>query len=448
MTRRFLTVGILLLAFAACTSSPPGAPGASSAAPKPAEPPPGTRCEADPDPLDAPPATGPKFCELPGADAPEIKVPEGFCVREFTTTPVYETRVMRFAPNGDLFIAAPSEGTPGGAIGGPGAIVVLADDDHDGRADATVTYAGAMNARVSDCTQSETNSADLACVHGLAFADGFLYYTRSNEVRRFAYARGDRRSSSPDGELVATLFEGERPTSLRWTHTVDVRSDGHVLVSRGRLEGSQCSPEEMAIGAVFELDVARGLPATPALVSDGFRNPMYLRCRAGCGDCYANELSGDGWSGIGGHEKLVLLRPNTHWGFPCCVARNNPAPNGTADQCAGLDTEHVTVPLHDTPFGLDFETGKFGAPYTYGVFSALHGSSAGWAGTGVSWAPTDPVTHLPTGTYQPFATGWALQGKLHGRATDLTFAPDGRLFVGDDVSGRIFWIAPRTLARP
>ena len=76
MMRRSLSVGTLLLAFAACTSSPPGAPGATGVAPKPPEPPPGTRCEADPDPLDAPPATGPKFCELPGADAPEITVPE------------------------------------------------------------------------------------------------------------------------------------------------------------------------------------------------------------------------------------------------------------------------------------------------------------------------------------------------------------------------------------
>ena len=204
----------------------------------------------------------------------------------------------------------------------------------------------------------------------------------------------------------------------------------------------------MTVGSVFAVDVAGALPATPAVLSDGFRNPLFLRCRPGCGDCYANELSGDGWGGVGGHEKLVQLQPSTRWGFPCCVARDTAAPGGDPSMCGGLATEHVVVPLHDTPFGLDFETGKFGAPYTYGVFSALHGSVGDWKGTGISWAPTDAKTHAPTGTFEVFASGWGLKGPLKGRATDVTFAPDGRLFVGDDMSGRIFWIAPRTLVRP
>ena len=49
-------------------------------------------------------------------------------------------------------------------------------------------------------------------------------------------------------------------------------------------------------------------------------------------------------------------------------SRHPATPSISAWMQAGLDTEHVTVPLHDTPFGLDFETGNFGAPYTYVVF--------------------------------------------------------------------------------
>ena len=29
-----------------------------------------------------------------------------------------------------------------------------------------------------------------------------------------------------------------------------------------------------------------------------------------------------------------------------------------------------------------------------------------------------------------------------GRPTTLAFAPDGRLFIGNDTNGDIFWIAP------
>jgi len=83
--------------------------------------------------VDIAPGAGKKFCELPGVDTPDLQVPPGFCAREFTTTPVMEARVLRFAPNGDLFVAVPSMLTPGGAADGVGAIVVLPDDDGDGR---------------------------------------------------------------------------------------------------------------------------------------------------------------------------------------------------------------------------------------------------------------------------------------------------------------------------
>jgi glucose/arabinose dehydrogenase len=48
-----------------------------------------------------------------------------------------------------------------------------------------------------------------------------------------------------------------------------------------------------------------------------------------------------------------------------------------------------------------------------------------------------------------FATGWELnasQDRSHGRPTVVTFAPDGRLFMGNDTNGDIIWMAPFGLA--
>src|SRR4051812_19398943 len=135
------------------------------------------------------PGTGRRFCDIAEATPdPRVVVPAGFCVRRFAV--VREARVLRFAPNGDLFVAAPSYATPGGAAGGPGAILVLPDDNHDGRADNATLYAG-----------------NLPDVHGLLFSDGYLYFTRSDEVRRFRYCLGDRGSPLGAGEQVATLGE-------------------------------------------------------------------------------------------------------------------------------------------------------------------------------------------------------------------------------------------------
>ena len=106
--------------------------------------------------VDIPVGKGTAYCDLPGTDASAVQVPEGFCVREFAT--VAEARVMKFAPNGDLFVAAPSMGTPGGAYGGRGGIVVLPDDDHDGRADAVLDYSTPTPADGRACAAVETAS--------------------------------------------------------------------------------------------------------------------------------------------------------------------------------------------------------------------------------------------------------------------------------------------------
>src|SRR5438552_17761480 len=86
--------------------------------------------DAAPDPL--------HYCGR-GSDVPGVTPPAGFCLKHYAQ--VTEARSIALAPNGDLFVGAPKMGTPGGASGGPGAIMVLSDDDHDGTAEETM-FAG------------------------------------------------------------------------------------------------------------------------------------------------------------------------------------------------------------------------------------------------------------------------------------------------------------------
>lgn len=433
--------------FAACSSTgdvagvTPGADGPVVVANPDA--PPGQTCT----PVDIAPGTGKKFCELPGTDSTALQVPPEFCVREFTTTPVIEARVLRFAPNGDLFVAAPSMDTPGGASDGPGAIVVLPDDDGDGRADSVLTYAGPTPRKGSTCALLDADPNSFACVHGLLFSGGYLYFTRSDEVRRFPYSAGQRTAPAGTSELVAKLG-GTGIEDVRWTHTLEQTKSGSIYVSRGRTDTSACSPEQMTRGAVFTLHVegSAPLPLTPEVMANGFRNPMYLRCSpSSCGECYASELTGDNWDGVGGREKLAMLgKQGEAWGYPCCVARDQGAPGTAATECATVGRELVSIPLHDTPFGLDFDRGAFPEPYKHGLFVALHGVRTSFGGTGVVFLKTDPSSLRPTSEAKMFVNGFGKGSSA--RATDVAFSPDGRLFIADDTSGKIFWVAPRTLA--
>jgi glucose/arabinose dehydrogenase len=99
-------------------------------------------------------------------------------------------------------------------------------------------------------------------------------------------------------------------------------------------------------------------------------------------------------------------------------------------------------------------------PYKNAVFIALHGAVGGWGGTRVVTIKVDPTTGTPfpasnadggatVGPMTDFVTGFNDCGKRdHGRATDVTFSNDGRMFVASDADGTIFWVAPIGLKHP
>jgi hypothetical protein len=80
----------------------------------------------------------------------------------------------------------------------------------------------------------------------------------------------------------------------------------------------------------------------------------------------------------------------------------------------------------------------------------MHGYFVSWIGARIVAIATDPKTGWPVPSSEAsagpnlsdFATGWDNNMNNHGRPTTLSFAPDGRLFIGDDTTGNIIWIAP------
>jgi glucose/arabinose dehydrogenase len=404
-------------------------------------------------PVDA----GGSFCELPGQNAPGLMLPSGFCSRVFAQVPC--PRSLRFAPNGDVFVASPAESTPGGAPTGMGSILVLPDDNHDGVADGMVTFAsGSLGG----------NGPSLFSVHGLHFRSNALLFStgfptsdssldiHNNAVWSIPYTPGDRHSSTVAPTKLVDMSDGE-PNGCdphmtgyplcrdRWTHNIAEDTNGNLYVSRGQYDNEECPSVNPRVGSV--LRIGGGSSPQGDVMITGLRNPMYIRCMP-WGACYAAELSGDGWDSIGGKEKLALIAPGIDYGYPCCVDQNraNPFISPTPD-CSMVSPAAASFTLHDTPFGFDWERGHWPAPYASSFFVAMHGQFGSWIGEGIAWAPVDPQTHIPTQATQLFGTGWSLGGPIVGRPADLMFAPDGRLFISDDQSGMIFWIAPVNLPR-
>jgi glucose/arabinose dehydrogenase len=373
---------------------------------------------------DAPPlgdetgTAAPRFCEL-GSDVAGATVPGGFCLRKYADVKV--ARGLVFTPNGDLLVAAPSAGTAGGASGGPGAIVVLTDDNHDGVAEVSNFAEGLMD------------------VHGLTLGDGYLYYTTQQSVFRTAYVMGQRHediSKRQDLGLPSSFGNGGR-----WTHGLAHSVSGNLYASRGQY--GSCGGNNGG-------EISRVGMGQLTMVANGFRNPMYLRCHYKDDTCAATELGEDGQAGA--KEKLVALRtPSGDYGYPCCYSKDRPIPAAQASACAGVKLEDASFVLSDTPFGFDWEHDLWPEPYKGAVFVALHGSfytQPAWAGARVVFARVDPMTHMPVEGWRDFVGGFGPGGSVLDRPSDVTFAPDGRMFFADDQGGGVYWVAPNSLARP
>jgi glucose/arabinose dehydrogenase len=385
-----------------------------------------------------------------------LSVPQGYCLHHFAH--VDETRQLRVSPSGDLFAASPSAGTAGGELAlGKGQIVVLPDDDHDGVADSTLPFLG-----------------NLPKTQGLTFANGYFYFQDDLALKRVAFAAGDR-TPSASVETVTTLGSSvAQAFPTHWPKLVDVAKDGTVYFTNASDQNESCySPQYTATmpptGTVFKI----GSNGTPTVVARGFRNPIAIRCEKNNNVCFVAELAKDGTAGTGGREKLVPLRQGDNWGYPCCAATNTPydstvyqdpnPPGGTpvtASDCANVTPETVSFVIGHTPFGLDFESGVWGAPWGNRVFVALHGVVGSYVGSRVVAIELDPTTGLPLPSsdldggesgapnMMDFVTGWDPGAPAHGRATAVAFGNDGRLYIGDDTAGEIFWVAPITLLRP
>jgi glucose/arabinose dehydrogenase len=409
--------------------------------------------DAPPPPIDAMPPMG-AFCSFPGsvlwegpgptayvmpgapAGSPDLtwlKLPAGFCAHYFGNVP--DARQLRFAPGGELFVASPTTPTTGGTQGAA-AILVLPDDNHDGLADQNITFL-----------------SNLPSTQGLLFANSAFYYQDDATIRSVAYKTGDR---TPSAQPQAVTKITAPQDGLHWTKVMDIGMDGTIYITNGGSQGdiNYCIPGDPVRGAVFKLNG----DGSTSLVAKGFRNPIAFRCETNHNVCVATELALDYSDMHGGREKVVPIRPGDDWGYPCCATKDLPytgetyVEGGTPD-CSGIAPDTDSFIIGHTPFGVDFETGKWPAPWTGRAFVTLHGIAGTWLGAKLVSLGVDPTTGalLPgtelnvdagQNTLSDFATGWDDGTRAHGRPAPITFAADGRMFVGNDNDGSIVWIAP------
>lgn len=372
------------------------------------------------------------------ADAKPV-VPTGFTAT-LIAAGIPQPRVLRFAPNGDLYVADSSSGE---------VLVIAAADLSKGRATPKV-YAGGLDQP-----------------YGLAFYPAdvpkWLYVAETGRVVRFAWNAADGMAKA-DPEIIVP----ELPTGGHWTRDIAFSPDGSTLyvavgsqsnfgerigdVPSGGLDAWVAS---QPVGAAWNQEERRA--AVLAFDPEGRNERIFATGLRNCAGLTVQPQTGSLWcvvnerDGLGDnipYDYATSVGEGRFYGWPWFYIGDHPDPRWTSQPRADLKGK-VTVPdvmfqAHSAPLGIAFYSGDaFGAEYKSDAFVALHGSWNRGSRTGYKLVRLDiDASGRATGVYEDFATGFvADDASVWGRPVGITEGPDGALYLSEDGSGTIWRIS-------
>jgi glucose/arabinose dehydrogenase len=331
-------------------------------------------------------------------------------------------RLLRTAPNGDIFLAE-SE---------PGRILVFRGMKEDGKPDQMETFASGLNRP-----------------YGIAFYPPgpdpqWIYIGATNEVVRYPYHNGDLKPSGK-WEHIADLPSG----GGHWTRAIEFSADGKRMFvgvgSASNDDDTDTHPRERDRADILTCDPSN---CQLQVYAYGIRN-------AG-GGIAINPQTGELWCSVNERDALGdNLVPDyiTHveeggfYGWPWWYmgAHQDPRQQGKHPELKDKAiVPDVLLQPHNASLELTFYEGdKLPAEYHGDVFASEHGSwnKAVRVGYEVIRVPLHHTGHA-TGEYQDFLTGFVLpDGHVWGRPVGITVAPDGSLLVSDDGSNSIWRVS-------
>ena len=395
-----------------------------------------------------------------------ISLPPGFCATVFADD-LGHVRHIAVAPDGVVYANIWSgRYYPGGKGPADGFLIALKDSRGTGVADKVVRF-------------GETAAEGAAGGTGIAVWHGHLYAEVNDRIVRYALTPG---SLAPKGQPQTVLsgmpLGGDHPM-----HPFVISPGGDLFVDMGSATNS-CQPKNRYAGVpgavpCVELETRGGLWRYDANAlgqtfspkeryATGIRNGEGLAFDA-AGRLYATQHGRDqllqNWPALYPDaaratelpaEELVQVRAGGDYGWPTCYFDSfqdklvlAPEYGGDGGKAVGVCADKLppvaAYPAHWAPNALAIHTGKaFPDGFKGGAFIAFHGSwnraPAPQDGYNVVFQPL--ADGKAAGPYVIFAddfTGGAKDpGHAAHRPMGLAVAPDGALFISDDVKGRIW----------
>jgi glucose/arabinose dehydrogenase len=357
---------------------------------------------------------GPDVVARPDGVLP--KAPAGFKVNLFAEG-LHTPRVIRQAPNGDMFLAE----------SGNGQIRIYRGITADGKPAQTAVFA-----------------TDLKRPYGIAFYPvgpnpQWVYIGNTDEVIRFPYRNGDLKARGP-AEHIADV-----PGGGHWTRDLAFSLDNKTLFvavgSASNVDDPDTTPaeHERANILAFNPDGSH-----KRVYASGIRNPSGIAVDPKSGQLWTTVNERDGLGDNLVPDYITSVREGGFYGWPWWYMGGHQDPRHEGKHPELKDkviTPDVLLQPHNAALQITFyEATRFPAEYQGDVFGAEHGSwnKATRVGYEVIRVPRHH-TGKASGEYEDFLTGFVLpDGRVWGRPVSVATAPDGSLLVTDDGSDSIW----------
>jgi glucose/arabinose dehydrogenase len=367
-------------------------------------------------------------------------VPEGFSV-EMVASGLKTPRVIRRAPNGDLFVAESDANQ----------IRVFRVPDDSAKPSEDSVFADGLNRPF-----------------GIAFYPAgdnpeWVYVANSDSIVRFPYKSGDLEASGEPETIVPKIL-----WTHHWTRDILFGPDGKLMLSVGSGSnvaldmfpmplsegGLEAWKKEKPLGAAWDTEEKRA--AVLAYDADGGNEAIFATGLRNCSGMTVQPATGALWcvvnerDGIGDDtpfEYATAVQQGKFYGWPWYYIGDNEDPRQTGkrpDLKGQVTIPDVLMQAHSAPLQIVFYQGnQFPAEYQGSAFVTLHGSWNRGKRTGYK------VVRLlfdeagkPTGVYEDFMTGMVISdADVWGRPVGVEVGKDGSLFVSEDGNGTIWRIA-------
>ena len=354
------------------------------------------------------------------------QAPPGFKVQLYAAG-LDNPRLIRTAPNGDVFLAESQSGQ----------VKVFRGITKDGKAEQSEIFASRFNRPF-----------------GINFYPPgpdpqWVYVANTDSVVRFPYRNGDLKARGAKQAVVPDLPGGG---FLRggghWTRDVAFSADGKKMFvsvgSRSNADDTDNNPAERDRADILEFNPDG---SGRRVYASGIRNAVGIAIDPKTGQLWGSVNERDGLGDNLVPDYITHVQEGGFYGWPWYYMGGYQDPR-LRDKHPELRkrviTPDVLVQPHNASLEMTFYTGKqFPREYGGDIFASEHGSWNRSVRTGYEVVRV-PLHHegRATGEYEDFLTGFVTsEGEVWGRPVGVAVAKDGSLLVSDDGSKSIWRVS-------